>query len=140
MNIPLTIERDELKEIIAGPARAAGLIFEEGLVEAILADAIQADRTVDTARSTILPLLEFALTQLWEKRQDGRLTHDAYRQIGGVTGGLTDWSDRAYYALSSTEQKLTREIFGGAGPAGGGDRADPGHTPGGDARGAGDRC
>ena len=34
-------------------------------------------------RSTVLPLLEFALTKLWERRREGFLTHDAYSAIGG---------------------------------------------------------
>lgn len=39
-------------------------------------------------RTRILPLLKFALTQLWERQRDGVLTHEVYRAIGGVTEGL----------------------------------------------------
>jgi hypothetical protein len=62
-------------------------------------------------RSTVLPLLEFALTQLWERRQDGVLTHEAYETIAGVTGGLTQWADRAYYGLGKEQQRLARRLL-----------------------------
>jgi hypothetical protein len=45
-------------------------------------------------RSTVLPLLEFALTQLWERKDQGLLTHQAYKAIGKVTGSLTSWADQ----------------------------------------------
>ena len=35
-----------------------------------------------------MPLLEFALTQLWERQVNRRLTHDAYQHIGGVNQAL----------------------------------------------------
>ena len=35
---------------------------------------------------TVLPLLSSALAELWDRQQDGRLTHQAYERIGGVAG------------------------------------------------------
>jgi WD40 repeat protein len=101
--------------IIEEPAKAVGLNVEEGLVEAIINDvrepAAPPEERGWIARSTILPLLEFALTELWERRQEGVLTHDAYTAIGGVTGGLTQWADRAYYGLEASLQPLARRIL-----------------------------
>ena len=54
--------------------------------------------------SEILPLLEFALTELWRRREDGRLTHYAYEQIGGVVGGLARGCDQAYQALPAAQR------------------------------------
>ena len=67
VNVPLTLERDELRAIVEEPARAVGLAFEPGLVEAILEDALEAAPEGERRAgcSTVLPLLEFALTQLW---------------------------------------------------------------------------
>lgn len=61
--------------------------------------------------STILPLLEFTLTQLWERQQDGVLTHEAYRRLGGITGGLRQWSNTAYYRFEERLRPLVRRIF-----------------------------
>ena len=54
---------------------------------------------------TILPLLEFALTKLWEQREDGRLTHEGYKKTGGTAGSLTQWADRIYYELMDSLNK-----------------------------------
>ena len=109
--IPPTLEAAELRQMIERPARELGLVFASGLVDAILADARTADPSGRAIRSTVLPLLEFALTQLWERRVDGELTHDAYRAMGGVTGGLSQWADRAYYALRGNLRSVTRRVF-----------------------------
>src|SRR6266498_3619498 len=109
--MPSTMEQDELKAMMIGPAKAVGLTFEEGLVANIIDDAAEADHTKRIARSTVLPLLEFALTQLWERRQEGNLTHDGYNAIGGVTGGLTQWADQAYYNLTLEEREIARQIL-----------------------------
>lgn len=60
-----------------------------------IADTILQDYRDTTERSTIQPLLEFALTQLRMPRREGYLTHEAYSAVGGVTGSLTQWADQA---------------------------------------------
>jgi WD40 repeat protein len=109
--IPPRLEEGELREIIERPARDLGLRFAPGLVDAILNDARTADPSGRAIRSTVLPLLEFALTQLWERREEGELTHDAYRAMDGVTGGLSQWADRAYYALDEEKHAIARWVF-----------------------------
>jgi energy-coupling factor transporter ATP-binding protein EcfA2 len=113
VNVPPTLEHDELQAIVEEPAQAVGLVFETGLVDAILEDVLGSvpGRAGQVGRSTVLPLLEFALTQLWERRQDGMLTHEAYESIGRVTGGLTQWADRTYYGLAKEEQRLARRVL-----------------------------
>jgi WD40 repeat protein len=111
INTPLVLEQDDLRAMIVEPANSVGLTFDEGLADVIITDACETDRSKGLARSTILPLLEFALTQLWELRKDGRLTHDAYKNIGGTTGSLSQWADRVYYEFGPNERKLTEQIF-----------------------------
>jgi len=113
VNVPPTLARDELKAIVEEPARTIGLAFEAGLVEAILEDAMESAPEGEgrAGRSTILPLLEFALTQLWERRRDAVLTHETYGDIGGVTGGLTQWADRAFYGLEEEQQRLAQRVL-----------------------------
>jgi len=116
VNVPQTLKPAEVTAIVQKPAEAVGLRFEDGLVEIIVKDAMEAAALPAdegrAARSTILPLLEFALTQLWERRKDGMLNRDAYTAIDGVTGGLTQWADRVFYELENEEKRRkARRIF-----------------------------
>ena len=56
--LPLT--PDELEQAIVGPAERVGLQFEAGLVSAILRDV--------SDQPGALPLLQYALTELFEQR------------------------------------------------------------------------
>ena len=56
-------------------------------------------------------MLEFALTQLWERRCDGTLTYNAYKSIGEVTGGLAQWADQEFYSLNEQQRIIARRIF-----------------------------
>ena len=107
VDVPVTLERADLIAMIEQPAAAVGLALEEGLTDAIIKDAT----TDGSARSSTLPLLEFALTQLWDKRRDGLLTHDAYQLIGGVTGSLARWADDAYSDLPKADQPLAESLL-----------------------------
>lgn len=115
VNVPAVLQADELTAIITEPATVAGLSFETGLIERIVDDATHAAPATDTpgggAAVTVLPLLEFALTGLWHRRADGRLTHGAYEQIGGVIGGLAGWCDQAYRALVPNQQLIARRVL-----------------------------
>jgi energy-coupling factor transporter ATP-binding protein EcfA2 len=111
VNIPPVLEQDELEAMIVEPAKSVGLTFDEGLVDVIITDACETDRSKGLARSTILPLLEFTLTRLWELRRNGRLTHENYRNIGGLSGSIAQSADFAYYTFDSREQEISRRIF-----------------------------
>ncbi|MGH3372706.1 MAG: AAA family ATPase, partial [Nocardioidaceae bacterium] len=70
-----------LREVIEQPARrSGGVTFEDHLVDRIVVDA--------TTGAGALPLLEFALTTLWDRQSGGRIGHTAYGEIGAVTGSL----------------------------------------------------
>jgi WD40 repeat protein/energy-coupling factor transporter ATP-binding protein EcfA2 len=115
VRVPSTLRQSELKAIMEGPARKERLHFTKGLVETIIEDILVASSTeVDgeiVTDNTILPLLEFALTRLWEERQDREMTREAYNSIGRVSGGLTVWADKAFRDLDTRLQPLTHAIF-----------------------------
>jgi energy-coupling factor transporter ATP-binding protein EcfA2 len=67
------MNREELSSVIKKPADLLGVTFEEGLVERILNDVGN--------QSGNLPLLEFALTELWNKRTGRQLTNSPYADI-----------------------------------------------------------
>ena len=113
--VPPALTRAELVQIVAAPASEVGLSFEDGLVADIVDDAIAAvpaEAGEWVARGTILPLLEFALTQLWKRRRDGVLAHEAYDDIGGFTGGFSDglsrWADLSYDSFPEGLRRVAR--------------------------------
>jgi WD40 repeat protein len=94
---PMT--RAQLAEAI----NPAGVAFEAGLVERILDDA-------GTEPGT-LPLVEFAMARLWERRGAGVLTHHAYDELGGVAGALAGFAEGLYGRLTTTEQAAARRLL-----------------------------
>jgi predicted Ser/Thr protein kinase len=98
---PMT--REELGRAIEQPAGQQGVTFESGLVERILDDVGEEPGN--------LPLLEFALTALWEQQQGRLLSHSGYEVIAHVEGALTGHADEVFAALSPAEQAAARHIF-----------------------------
>jgi hypothetical protein len=94
---------EELREVIEKPAAARGVSFESGLVERILEDV--------EAEPGVLPLLEFALTELWARREGQTITHGAYSAIGGVEGALARHADDSYAKLNPAQQEEARRVF-----------------------------
>jgi WD40 repeat protein len=98
---PMT--RQELHQAIEKPAEIQGAAFEAGLVERILDDVGE--------KPGNLPLLEFTLTQLWERHTDGWLTHGDYEAMGCVEGALAAYADQVYADLDSQEQERARQAL-----------------------------
>jgi DNA-binding SARP family transcriptional activator len=97
------MNRDELHAAIERPAEVQGAAFEAGLVERILDDVGEEPGS--------LPLLEFALTLLWERHSHGWLTHAGYEEIGRVEGALAAYADLAYGQLDAGEQDRARRAL-----------------------------
>jgi WD40 repeat protein len=115
VNVSALLPPSSLASMIQQPLRSVGLTTQPQLTERIVNDAIQVSpspsRAGTGASPTVLPLLEFALTELWARRRDGQLTHDQYDAIGGVTGGLATWCDTAYGTLPPAHQPLARRVL-----------------------------
>ena len=91
-----------LGAVIREPARLAGLHFESrGDIN--LADRILSDCHY---QSTALPLLEFALSQLYEMRDKTRqlLSHATYESMGMVQGAIGTWATKVYGSLPAEQQ------------------------------------
>ncbi len=82
--------RERLEQVIIEPARARGVRYQDGLVTLIADDA---------GGEGGLPLLEFALTQLWPHQRGRQITLAGYQHVGGVVGALSGYAERAYQEL-----------------------------------------
>jgi len=98
---PMT--REELERAIRKPAEKIQLEFEAGLVRRILNDV--GDEPGN------LPLLEFVLKELWDKRRGRILMNETYDAIGGLQGAVATKADELFKGLSSAEQKILQRIF-----------------------------
>ena len=96
----------DLRAVIKRPAMLPDvqLSFEGSLVGDLLFEV--------RGQAGALPLLQFTLEQLFERRSGHTLTVQAYQEIGGVKGALAKHAEDTYRALSSEEhRKLARALF-----------------------------
>ncbi len=98
----LPMIEEELQEAIAAPAEVGQYELGEGLLPAILRDVRD--------EKNVLPLLEFALTQLWENREKRRFTFAVYDELGGVMGALNQHANSVFDALKPQEQEWAKRI------------------------------
>jgi WD40 repeat protein/class 3 adenylate cyclase len=99
--IPLSAE--ELERAISGPAKRVDVSLEPGLVAAMLADVAE--------EPGALPLMEYALTELFERRDGRVLFLEAYREIGGVSGALGRRAEELYEELDDDGKEAARQLF-----------------------------
>nr|WP_316770453.1 hypothetical protein [Streptomyces sasae] len=114
LNVPAVLSRHELHDIVTLPAREAGAHFAPGLPGLIVTDVLTTTpegTAAGQATATVLPLVEVALSQLWQRRHEGFLTHEAYQRIGGVTGSLATWADTALDRLPRGQRPIAQRIL-----------------------------
>ncbi|HZY25235.1 MAG TPA: hypothetical protein VFE71_05375, partial [Bacteroidales bacterium] len=99
----LSLGANELREAIEKPAESVGLKFEEGLVDKLIQDVVGEDAA--------LPLLQFTLLKLWEKRERNRISMEAYRKLGGCHLALSNSADDFYTHLILEDQVTCKRIF-----------------------------
>ena len=99
--VPLTT--DELSRAIGGPTERVGARLEPGLATDIIADVKE--------QPGALPLLQYALTELFERREGRLLTRQAYQSIGGVMGALGRRAEEAFAALDQNGQAMAGQLF-----------------------------
>ncbi len=104
----------DLRAIIEQPAQTMGRTLETGLTERLIADVHE--------RAGDLPLLEFALTELWERdSRTGLLTLETYAALGyeapegkkfpGVRGAVAQRAEAVWQKLDEQERQAARRVF-----------------------------
>ncbi|MEO8694621.1 MAG: BTAD domain-containing putative transcriptional regulator [Acidimicrobiales bacterium] len=93
----------ELSEAVRAPANAVGVSFEPGLDAEIVADV--------ASQSASLPLLQFALAELYERRSATLIPTVAYREMGGVAGAIAARAEAVFAGLDAHGQREARRLF-----------------------------
>ncbi len=94
---------EELELAASGPARAAGVRLEPALEAALIGDVL--------GQPGALPLFEFTLTDLFDRRIGDTLTLDAYRSMGGIEGSVGRKAEHLYDRLTPPQQEATEQVF-----------------------------
>jgi Novel STAND NTPase 1 len=96
-----------LRQIIRQPAIEAGLRFQRDRVRELdLAD--QVERDARESRDA-LPLLEFALDQLWQRRSDrGEMTFAAYEALGSLEGAIGHRAEQEFLQHPPRSRRRSR--------------------------------
>ena len=92
-----------LQDMIEKPARVTGYDFEPGLVDDILSDAAQEPGN--------LPLVAYALEQLFVRRRNRTFTRDAYEEIRGVAGAIGTQADQVISGLDAEALGAFDRVF-----------------------------
>jgi anti-anti-sigma factor len=95
---------DSVKRVIEEPALRRGVSYDQGLVSVIADDA-------GDGRS--LPLLEFALAELWSYQRQRHISLDDYVRLGRVGGVLGRHAEQAFQAVSAecSEDQIRRVML-----------------------------
>ena len=93
----------ELAAAIAGPIQPLGLEFEDGLVAAIVADI--------RSRPGGLPLMQYALSELFEQREGRLLTRRSYDALGRAGGALAVRAESIYQSQDPEGKRSAQQLF-----------------------------
>lgn len=93
----------ELVQAIQRPIERQGMYMEVGLAADIAADVSE--------QPGALPLLQYALTELFEARQGLLIPRFAYVAMGGVRGALSRRAEELYQSLDTDGQAAARSLF-----------------------------
>jgi WD40 repeat protein/DNA-binding SARP family transcriptional activator len=99
--IPLSPE--ELDRAVRLPAERVGVTVEPALIADVVRDVAD--------RPGVLPLLQYALTEQFDRAGGDGLTAATYADIGGVAGALARRAEEVHAGLSAAAQLATRQLF-----------------------------
>ncbi|MBE2268155.1 MAG: protein kinase [Anaerolinea sp.] len=99
----LPLSPQELERAIVAPAERVGASFEPGLVASIISDV--------NYQPGALPLLQFTLTELFDRCDGLTITRAAYDELGGVIGGLAKHADKLYQEHTDSDKAIVRQLF-----------------------------
>ncbi|MGD1701763.1 hypothetical protein [Dapis sp. BLCC M229] len=96
------MNRLELEQAIAEPAKQVGIEIQPELVEQMI---------IDTENYGSLPLLQYTLTELWQQRRADQFSLTQYINLGGVKGCLEKQAYAIYHSFNARERQVAKQIF-----------------------------
>jgi basic membrane lipoprotein Med (substrate-binding protein (PBP1-ABC) superfamily)/DNA-binding SARP family transcriptional activator len=99
--LPLTA--DQLQDAAVLPARRAGLTVEPRLLASLVADVRD--------QPNALPLFQYALTELFDRREGSTLTLAGYQAFGGLRRAVANRAEELYGRLDREQQEAARQLF-----------------------------
>lgn len=99
----LPMSSDELEQAILEPARLVHVEVQLSLVSQLIADTI--------SQPNALPLLQFAITELFEQRENNILTLQTYESMGRLQGSIIQRADSVFASLNKAEQAVAQKLF-----------------------------
>jgi basic membrane lipoprotein Med (substrate-binding protein (PBP1-ABC) superfamily)/DNA-binding SARP family transcriptional activator len=103
VNNVLPMAADELEAAVLDPARRVGVDVDPALLAELIADT--------TDQLGALPLLQYALTELFERRTGSALSLQDYRHAGGLRALLSRRSEESFLALDEDKQQVALQVF-----------------------------
>ena len=96
------MNKTDLREIIVEPAKNNGYDFDEGVISLLIEQSIGQPGT--------LPLLQFALEEIWKKLESSQPA-ETLNDIEGVSGAIAKKAEAIYEGLTLSEQRISRKLF-----------------------------
>ncbi len=93
----------ELEEAVRSPATGVGRDVEPALLAELIGDTV--------AQPAVLPLLQFALTDLFDRETGSTLTLATHRQLGGVRAALARRADGLRDELGPEREQVLERVL-----------------------------
>lgn len=93
----------ELHDAVVAPAASLGVVLEPGLDSSIVSEVVN--------QPASLPLLQFTMAELFDRRQGVVITGAAYESIGGIAGAVATRAEEIYSTLDGTGQEAVRHVL-----------------------------
>jgi basic membrane lipoprotein Med (substrate-binding protein (PBP1-ABC) superfamily)/DNA-binding SARP family transcriptional activator len=97
------LRAEELEAAAIGPAGLAGVTLEPALLGQLITDVGH--------QPGALPLFQYSLTELFDRRSGDTLTAASYRSMGGLDGALHRRATNIYEEFDAAQQEATRQLF-----------------------------
>lgn len=98
-----SMDSTQLRRAIELPAARVGLKFQEGVVQQLIESVVGEDAG--------LPLLQFSLMALWDRRQGNLVTLDAQRKVGSPRMAMAQAAEEVYAQLPADQRVAAERIF-----------------------------
>ncbi|HSG80125.1 MAG TPA: BTAD domain-containing putative transcriptional regulator, partial [Acidimicrobiia bacterium] len=93
----------DLEKAVVQPAGRVGIQVDPTLVASVVTDVAE--------NPGALPLLQYALTEAFDRRDADSLTRADYERVGGLRGALAQRADQTFSSLAAPERETAQQVF-----------------------------